>query len=105
MSTEGKIIDGQCGNSVVGIMPGSILSCTLTWGHNGRHSDGQAHWDTMYELPQAQLEVKLDAAKAVLADRERELLDLKGPCSSKGCRLHYAHAGPCAGGAPKAAEA
>lgn len=34
------------------------------------------------------------AAKAVLADRERELLELKGPCSG-GCRLHYAHSGPC----------
>jgi hypothetical protein len=36
-----------------------------------------------------------NAAKAVLADRERELLGLKGPCSAKGCRLHYAHSGPC----------
>ncbi|MBM0235933.1 hypothetical protein JNW88_00325 [Micromonospora sp. ATA32] len=35
------------------------------------------------------------AAKAVLADRERELLDLKGPCSTTGCPLHYAHSGPC----------
>ncbi|MCY1141357.1 hypothetical protein OWR29_25445 [Actinoplanes sp. Pm04-4] len=31
----------------------------------------------------------------VLADRERELLEIKGPCSSKACRLHYAHSGPC----------
>lgn len=36
---------------------------------------------------------RLRATKAVLADREAELLDLKGPCSS--CRLHYAHSGPC----------
>jgi hypothetical protein len=43
------------------------------------------------------LRAKLAAAKAVLADRERELLDLKGPCST--CRLHYAHSGPCAPGA------
>lgn len=35
------------------------------------------------------------AAKAVLADRERELLELKGPCSTTSCRLHYAHSGPC----------
>ncbi|MFJ1539314.1 hypothetical protein ACIODS_12295 [Micromonospora chalcea] len=35
------------------------------------------------------------ATNTVLADRERELLDLKGPCSTKGCRLHYAHSGPC----------
>ena len=41
---------------------------------------------------------RLAAAKAVLAERERELLELKGPCSSRdrhGCPLHYAHAGPC----------
>jgi hypothetical protein len=38
---------------------------------------------------------KLAAAHTVLAERERELLELKGPCSSKGCRLHYAHSGPC----------
>lgn len=37
----------------------------------------------------------IDATLFVLAERERELLTLKGPCSSKGCRLHYAHAGPC----------
>ena len=41
------------------------------------------------------LTAKLAAAKAVLADRERELLELKGPCSNKKCRLHYAHSGPC----------
>jgi hypothetical protein len=38
---------------------------------------------------------KLDATKAVLAERERELLELKGPCSEDACPLHYAHAGPC----------
>lgn len=32
----------------------------------------------------------------VLADRERELLEVKGPCSLKQCSLHYAHYGPCA---------
>lgn len=37
----------------------------------------------------------LDAARAVLADRERELMELKGPCSNGACRLHYAHSGPC----------
>jgi hypothetical protein len=31
----------------------------------------------------------------VIADRERELLTLKGPCSNKACRLHYAYSGPC----------
>lgn len=38
---------------------------------------------------------KVTATRAVLADRERELLELKGECSSAGCRLHYAHSGPC----------
>ena len=37
----------------------------------------------------------LDAVRAVLRDRERELLELKGPCSNSKCRLHYAHSGPC----------
>jgi hypothetical protein len=36
-----------------------------------------------------------DAARFVCAERERELLDLKGPCSTNNCRLHYAHSGPC----------
>lgn len=35
------------------------------------------------------------ALRSVLADRERELLDLKGPCSNRACPLHYAHSGPC----------
>lgn len=38
---------------------------------------------------------QLASALAVLAERERELLELKGPCSTAACRLHYAHAGPC----------
>jgi len=38
---------------------------------------------------------KLKAARFVCAERERELLELKGPCSTDACRLHYAHAGPC----------
>lgn len=41
------------------------------------------------------LRVKLAAAHAVCAERERELLKLKGPCSTDNCPLHYAHAGPC----------
>lgn len=36
-----------------------------------------------------------DARLTVLADRERELLEIKGPCSAVRCRLHYAHSGPC----------
>lgn len=38
---------------------------------------------------------KLNATKAVLAERERELLELKGPCSTDTRPLHHAHAGPC----------
>lgn len=37
----------------------------------------------------------LSAAVAILAERERELLELKGPCSNTKCRLHYAHSGSC----------
>lgn len=44
-------------------------------------------------LQESQAEVR--AVRSILAERERELLELKGPCSSKGCCLHYAHSGPC----------
>jgi len=53
------------------------------------------------EIPEEAVEVsavpkyRLDAAKFVLQERERELLALKGPCSFEDCRLHYAHSGPC----------
>lgn len=33
--------------------------------------------------------------KALLRDREGELLKLKGPCRAPDCRLHFAHRGPC----------
>lgn len=46
-------------------------------------------WQQIDELQQ-----KLTAARFLVAERERELLELKGPCPS--CRLHRAHAGPCA---------
>jgi len=39
--------------------------------------------------------VMVAALKTVLADRERELFRLKGPCSTADCGLHYAHSGPC----------
>lgn len=39
--------------------------------------------------------IKLEAARFVCQVREKELLDLKGPCSNDRCRLHYAHSGPC----------
>lgn len=38
---------------------------------------------------------QLRASKSVLAERERELFELKGPCSESTCSLHYAHSGPC----------
>lgn len=43
------------------------------------------------------LHIKISSLMSVLADRERELMMMKGPCSWKhrGCRLHYAHTGPC----------
>lgn len=39
---------------------------------------------------------ELRAARSVLAERDAELLNLKGPCRAPGCRLHHAHRGPCA---------
>ena len=44
---------------------------------------------------EADLTRRVAALKSILADRERELLAAKGPCSTKACRLHYAHSGPC----------
>ena len=43
----------------------------------------------------ADCEAELSAARTVLADRERELMEIKGPCSNESCRSHYAHSGPC----------
>lgn len=43
----------------------------------------------------ASVGTRFRATMFVLAERERELLALKGPCSFKDCRLHYAHSGPC----------
>jgi hypothetical protein len=50
----------------------------------------QSHIDNSVRL-QNQLRV----ARSVLAEREYELLALKGPCCWVACSLHYAHAGPC----------
>lgn len=38
---------------------------------------------------------ELNSIRFVLQERERELLEVKGRCSNKQCRLHYAHYGPC----------
>jgi hypothetical protein len=40
-------------------------------------------------------DAKREAPRRVLADREAELLNLKGACRAPGCRLHHAHRGPC----------
>jgi hypothetical protein len=40
-------------------------------------------------------EYLLTATRCVLAEREKELLALKGRCSNAHCSLHYAHYGPC----------
>lgn len=42
-----------------------------------------------------EVKARLAGLRRILAERERELLELKGPCSTGRCRLHYAHAGPC----------
>ena len=39
--------------------------------------------------------IRPHVAAAILAERERELLELKGPCSNEKCGLHYAHSGTC----------
>jgi hypothetical protein len=41
------------------------------------------------------LQSRYEAAKYALSVREGELLELKGPCADRLCRLHYAHKGPC----------
>ncbi len=59
-----------------------------TTGHLVDESDFDHYFNATRRLT-----ARLAAAQAVLADRERELLELKGPCGT--CRLHYAHNGPC----------
>jgi hypothetical protein len=58
----------------------------------GLTMDLQAAWERGDDLQR-----KLDAAHTVLRDRDAELLKLKGPCrwAKDGCRLHWAHSGPC----------
>jgi len=42
-------------------------------------------------------QLRINALTNILKIREDELLKVKGPCrwKEKGCRLHYAHSGPC----------
>ena len=44
---------------------------------------------------------RVEGLFAVLRIRERELMDIKGPCSNTNCRLHAAHKGPCDERKPK----
>jgi hypothetical protein len=38
---------------------------------------------------------KVEGMFAVLRIREKELLQIKGPCGQDHCRLHASHIGPC----------
>jgi len=49
----------------------------------------------------AQADHIVAALRSILAERERELFELKGPCRFKACALHYAHFGPCNIAAPR----
>jgi 3-deoxy-D-arabino-heptulosonate 7-phosphate (DAHP) synthase len=56
--------------------------------------------DVKIELPSqtmGKLQSRVMALESVLRERERELLEIKGPCSNSDCGLHYAHRGPCDG--------
>ena len=55
-------------------------------GPDGNHGD--LHTETCGCEP-------VGALRTVLADREKELLNIQGPCSNTRCRLHKAHIGPC----------
>jgi hypothetical protein len=72
-----------------------IASCICGWAELGKsHPAHQAAMlrDAGLLVSRAQI-----SKQAALAERERELLELKGPCSSgQPCRLHYAHSGACA---------
>ena len=60
-------------------------------------TDGKFGYIAGYEdgRTDATRECICSSLRAVLADRERELLELKGPCRNVYCKLHYAHSGPC----------
>lgn len=38
---------------------------------------------------------RAEAAEALVAERDKELLQIQGPCRAPGCMLHRAHNGPC----------
>jgi hypothetical protein len=60
--------------------------------------DTQIIFDLQEQLRQKEGELR--AVRAVITVLEQELLDALGPCFhqqdfDRGCRLHFAHAGPC----------
>lgn len=57
-------------------------------------TDDVEGWERVYH-DQKEVEAVLKSVRNVLRERERELLELKGPCSTKNCTLHFAHSGPC----------
>ena len=42
-----------------------------------------------------ELLARAEAAEALVAERDKELLQIQGPCRAPGCGLHRAHNGPC----------
>lgn len=60
-------------------------------------TDGKAGYIIGYEdgKAEAKRDCICDSLRGVLRDRDRELLEIKGPCSNKTCGLHCAHSGPC----------
>lgn len=39
--------------------------------------------------------VEAEGLRAILRERERELIEAKGHCRNADCSLHRAHSGPC----------
>lgn len=38
---------------------------------------------------------QIEKLRSRLAEREQELVSLKGRCKRRGCPLHFEHSGPC----------
>jgi hypothetical protein len=49
----------------------------------------------MERKPRLSQQRKVEGMFAVLRIREKELMQIKGPCSKDNCRLHENHVGPC----------
>ena len=43
----------------------------------------------------AKVKGRISSVQSVLAIREQELINIKGPCTTPKCLLHFAHSGPC----------